>query len=220
LILKQSFQNSFEIKRLPKCHERTTCVFGVFLTLGLFSLIALAQEADRPSVSTPRPESSVRESQNINRDVAPAAVPENGHADSRAQFRTEIPYGENTLILLSDQRERGGDALYRVTGNVVITFLDMIITCNEAEYDEDTLRVSTLAETWFRQKRASLTASGALFDPGTQTVILHDASGYFYDTRGRSEREFFLTGGTVQHIKTNKLQIHWGAESSDSRHLP
>lgn len=129
----------------------------------------------------------------------------------KVRLRKEISYGENKLILLSDQRERVGEKRYRVTGNVVISILDMVVTCNEAEYNEDTLRVSTLDETWFRQKGVSLTASSAVFDPGTQTVILHDASGYFYDTQGRSEREFFLTGGMVQHIKMERLQIHWSA---------
>jgi hypothetical protein len=142
------------------------------------------------------------------------AHPDEGPKEPRIQTRLEIPYGENKLVLVSDRRVRAGGTLYRAAGNVVITFLDMRITCNEAEYDAKTLRVSTRGQTGFRRERVSLTSSGVEFDPGTKTVTLRDASGYFYDTAGRSDREFFLTGGTVQSLQSDKLQIYWGAEKN------
>ena len=138
-----------------------------------------------------------------------------GPKDSKMQFRKVIPYGEQRIVLISDQQERVEKTLYRATGNVVITFLDMILTCDEAEYDEETLHVSTRGETWFRQEKVSLTSSGVAFDFEAKAVILHDVSGYFYETSGRSDREFFLTGGMVQNIKADKLQINWGAKEID-----
>ncbi|MBN2243860.1 MAG: hypothetical protein JW793_14335 [Acidobacteria bacterium] len=135
----------------------------------------------------------------------PAESPE----EPGTQIRVELYYGEDKLVLVSDRQERAGGTLYRAAGNVVITFLDMRVTCDEAEYDGFTLRVSTRGETGFRGKRVSLTSSGVEFDPDAKTVILHDVSGYFYETSGRSDREFFLTGGMVQSIKSDRFQIDW-----------
>jgi hypothetical protein len=131
------------------------------------------------------------------------------------QSRLEISYGGNKLVLFSDTLEEAGGKLQRAKGNVTITFLDMVLTCEEAEYDEETLRVSTRNPTRFRSRKVSLTSSGATFDPLTETVTLRDASGYFYDTSGRSDREYFLTGGMSQNIKAPELDIHWGAEKKD-----
>jgi lipopolysaccharide assembly outer membrane protein LptD (OstA) len=129
--------------------------------------------------------------------------------------RIEIPYGENKLVLVSDRQEKEGETLYLATGNVVITFLDMILTCDEAVYDANTRRVTTMGETWFRRKRVSLTGSSAVFDPDKQSTTLYEASGYFYDTEGRSEREFFLTGGMVEYIQVDKIQIDWNPGKID-----
>jgi len=137
--------------------------------------------------------------------------PADSPKDFKAPLRKVIPYGEQRIVLISDQQERVGRTLYRATGNVVITFLDMVLTCDEAEYDVGTLHVSTRGETWFRQKKVSLTSFGVEFDFERKAVILHDVSGYFYETSGRSDREFFLTGGMVQNIRADELQIHWNA---------
>jgi len=141
--------------------------------------------------------------------------PDVGSRDPKTRFRREILYGGNKLVLISDRQEKAGKTLYRATGNVAITYLDMIITCDEAEYDEETLRVSTSGSTWFRREKVSLTSSRVEFNPDTRTIILYDASGYFYDTLGRSDREFFLTGGMVQNFKAEKLQIYWGTKKKD-----
>jgi hypothetical protein len=132
------------------------------------------------------------------------------YADSSgAQARKEIPYGEDKLVLIFDHQQRISGTLYLATGNVAITFRDMVIGCDKAEYDGKALRVKTHGKTRFRQDKVSLESSGAEFDFDTQSIILYDASGYFYDTIGRTDREFFLTGGMVQKIHADKLQIHW-----------
>jgi lipopolysaccharide assembly outer membrane protein LptD (OstA) len=131
------------------------------------------------------------------------------------QIRTEIPLDGNKLIIVSDRQESLGEGRYRAAGNVAITFLDMTITCNEVEYSRKTLQISTKGETAFRQPRISLTGSAVELDSVTKTVTIHNASGYFYDTAGRSDREFFLTGGMSQKIKAEKLEIHWGSEKKE-----
>ena len=135
--------------------------------------------------------------------------------NSRTQVRTEIPCGKDKLVLLSDKQERAGDTRFRATGHVVITFLDMVIGCDEAEYDGKTLRVSSRGQIYFTKEKMSLVGSGAEFDFDSQTIIFYDASGYFYDTSGRTDREFFLTGGLSQIITGEKLQINWGATKKD-----
>ena len=150
---------------------------------------------------------------------SPFAIKEENPAarleESGTQSRLEIPYSGDRLVLFSDRQAIAGGSIYRATGNVLITFLDMIITCNEAEYDEETLRLSTRGKTGFRQSKISLTGSALELDSDSQTVTVHDASGYYYDTLGRSDREFFLTGGMVKKFKSDVFQIHWGTEKKD-----
>lgn len=128
--------------------------------------------------------------------------------------RLEISYSGDRLVIFSDALETAGNNLHRAKGNVTITFLDVVLTCEEAEYDEVTMRVSSGDPTRFRSRRVSLTSAGAVFDPAAQTVTLKDASGYYYETSGRSDREFFLTGGMSRNIKAEKLDIRWGAGQS------
>ena len=137
--------------------------------------------------------------------------------DTAKQIRMEIPVRGNSLVIASDRQEAFEEGRYRAIGNVVITFLDMTITCSEAEYSQKTLRLSTIGKTGFRRPRISLTGSAVELDPESETVTIRDASGYFYDTAGRSDREFFLTGGMSRKIKAEKLQISWGAEKKDRR---
>jgi hypothetical protein len=132
------------------------------------------------------------------------------HTGLSEAIRLEIPHGEDRIVLVSDQRDKIGDTLYRVTGNVTIALRDMVMTCDAAEYGEESLLLRTIGRTRFRQKKLSLVSSGAEFDFGTQSIIFHDASGYFYDTSGVSDREFFLTGGLVQPINAEKFQVYWG----------
>jgi hypothetical protein len=148
----------------------------------------------------------------------PAETGERAAAGSEApekQSLWEISYGGKKLVIFSDARERAGGHLQRAKGNVTLTFLDMVLTCEEVEYDEETLRVTTFNPTRFRSRRVSLISSGATFDPVAQTVTLKDASGYFYETSGKSDREYFLTGGMSRSIQAETLDIRWGSESRD-----
>jgi len=139
-----------------------------------------------------------------------AFQPVDGSAAPETKSRLEILYGRNELVLTSEVRQKTGKSLQRAKGNVTITFLDMVLTCEEAEYDENTGRVSTGNPTRFRSRTVSLTSAGASFDPVAQTVRLKAASGYFYETSGKSDREFFLAGGMSQKIEAEKLEIYWG----------
>jgi hypothetical protein len=93
----------------------------------------------------------------------------------------------------------------------------MVVTCEDAEYDEENLQLKTHGQTRFRQEKLSLVGSRAEFDFDTQSIIFHDASGYFYETSGLSDREFFLTGGLVEQIHTGQYQVNWGTAN---KHKP
>ena len=64
---------------------------------------------------------------------------------SSTKIRREIPAGEDKLVLASDQMEDVSTTQFRASGNVVITLLDMTVTCDEAEYDAGTSRIITRA---------------------------------------------------------------------------
>lgn len=139
-----------------------------------------------------------------------------GSKESSAQIHRVIKSGELRIVLVSDQLEKLSETVLRATGNVTITVRDMVITCNEVEYDEAILKLKILGQTRFRRDKISLESSGAEFDFDTQSIIFHDASGYFYDTSGVSDREFFLTGGMVEPFNAEKFQIYWGTAVKDT----
>ncbi len=111
------------------------------------------------------------------------------------RVRTEIPYRDGTVVLVSDFQERTSKTRYRAQGSVEIAFQDIRITCDEAEYDEETQQGETHGQTRFSQNAQWLTCSRAEFDFGKQTGVFYDASGF-------TDREFLVRGSTV--LKTGK----------------
>jgi lipopolysaccharide assembly outer membrane protein LptD (OstA) len=57
---------------------------------------------------------------------------------ARERVRTEIPYREGTVVMLSDLQERLTKTRYRASGHVEITYQDIVLTGDEVEYDEQT----------------------------------------------------------------------------------
>ncbi len=118
---------------------------------------------------------------------------------SLEQVRSEIPYRDGTVVLLSDFQERVTRTRYRASGHVRITFQDMLITCDEAEYDEATRDGWAKGNIRFSQGRQWFSCSRAEFNFENQT-------GTFYDASGFTDQEFLVKGRTV--IKTGRDTYH------------
>jgi LPS-assembly protein len=116
-------------------------------------------------------------------------------AQTTERVRTEIPYREGTAVLVSDFQERVTKTRYRARGRVEITYQDMVITCDEAEYDEITREGLTRGPTRFSQKTQWLTCSRAEFNFASET-------GTFYDASGFTDQEFLIQGRTI--VKTGR----------------
>jgi LPS-assembly protein len=111
------------------------------------------------------------------------------------RVRTEIPYRDGTVVIVSDFQERVSKTRYRAQGHVEIAFQDMMMTADAAEYDEETRQGFTTGQTRFSQKTQWLSCSRAEFDFTNQTGVFYDASGF-------TDREFLVRGNTV--LKTGR----------------
>ena len=125
------------------------------------------------------------------RNALPASLQETGHA----QVRTEIPYSDGTVVLLSDSQRKVSRSRYRAEGHVTVYFQDMMVTGEEAEYDEETREGFMAGPARFSQGQTWLSCTRAEFNFGSQTGVFYGASGY-------SDQEFLLNGRTVR--KTGK----------------
>ncbi len=115
------------------------------------------------------------------------------------QVRSEIPYRDGTVVLLSDFQERVTRTRYRASGHVRVTFQDMLITCDEAEYDEATRDGWAKGNIRFSQGKQWFSCSRAEFNFENQTATFHDASGF-------TDQEFLVRGRTV--VKTGRDTYH------------
>ena len=93
------------------------------------------------------------------------------------QIRTEIIYRDGVVVLLADYQEKTKTS-HRVKGNIQITFKDLVLTGEEASYDEETREGSVSGKAHFSQKQQWLSCSRVEFNFATQTGIFYDASGY------------------------------------------
>jgi LPS-assembly protein len=109
------------------------------------------------------------------------------------RVHTEIPYRDGTVSLVSDFQERISKTTYRAKGHVEITYQDMVMSCEELEYDEVTREGFTRGPTRFSQNKQWLSCSRAEFNFANKTGVFYDASGY-------TDQEFMITGRTI--IKT------------------
>jgi LPS-assembly protein len=133
--------------------------------------------------------------------VAIMVVPGSGYPQAQSPQeapdlpRAAIPYKDGIVTLVSDESLRKEGTHFKATGHVRITFQDMVITCEGADYDEVTRQGSTSGPTRFTQKKAWLNSSRAEFDFGKQTARFYDASGF-------TDEEFLVQGKIV--IKTGR----------------
>ncbi len=119
------------------------------------------------------------------------------------RVRTEIPYREGTVILQSDFQERISKTRYRARGHVEIVYQDILVTCDEAEYDEATREAWTRGPTRFSQHQEWLTCSHAEFN-------FADRTGIFYDAQGFTDREFLIDGRTILKTGPETYRIQEG----------
>ena len=124
---------------------------------------------------------------------SPSSQSQSGSTQDRV--RTEIPYRDGNVVLLSELQERITKTRYRAKGRVEISFRDILITCDEAEYDEETREGFTTGTTRFSQNKQWFTCSRSEFNFSNQT-------GIFYETTGFTDQEFFITGRTI--LKTGR----------------
>lgn len=115
------------------------------------------------------------------------------------QVRTEIHYRDGIVVLLSDYQEKT-KSFHRVKGNIRITFDDIVLTGDEAVYDEETRGGSVSGQVHFSQKQQWLSCSRAEFNFATQTGSFYDASGY-------TDRDFLITGKTIRKIGPDTYRV-------------
>ena len=127
--------------------------------------------------------------------VAQSQEPAKGPLPPVGQARTEIPYRDGMVILHYDFLESITKTRYRIRGHVVITFRDMRITCEEAEYDEATREGTTTGPTRFSQNQQWFTCSRSEFNLAKQT-------GKFYEATGFTDQQYLVRGKTV--LKTGR----------------
>src|SRR5206468_3510465 len=76
---------------------------------------------------------------------------------AQERVRTEIPYRDGPVVIVSDYQERITRSRYRAQGNVVVTHNDVTVTADEVEYDEETRAGATRGKTRFAQGKQWLT---------------------------------------------------------------
>jgi LPS-assembly protein len=122
---------------------------------------------------------------------------------AQERVRTEIPYRDGTVVLVSDAQERLTKSRYRAAGRVEITFQDMVITADQVEYDEVTREGLAQGNVRFSQDRQWLACSRAEFDLSRQTAV-------FYDAKGFTDREFLVSGHKVLKTGPSRYIIEEG----------
>jgi LPS-assembly protein len=124
-------------------------------------------------------------------------------AGAEDRVRTEIPYQDGTVTLLSDFQERMTRTRYRAKGRVEITYQDMVVTADEAEYDEESRQGLTRGPTRFSQGKQWLTASSSEFDFLAQTALFRDASGF-------TDQQFLIEGRTIRKVARDRYVVEQG----------
>jgi len=119
------------------------------------------------------------------------------------RVRTEINYGDGTVVLLSDFQERVSKTRYRASGHVQVTYRDATLTCDKLEYDEETRIAETEGTTRFTQGSQYLTCSRAEYNFASQTGVFFDADGY-------TDREFLIKGRTILKTGPDSYKVDEG----------
>jgi LPS-assembly protein len=147
--------------------------------------------------------------------LAPATVMpalSNSGENGPEQVRTEIVYRDGTVTLISDFQEKIA-SLHRAEGRVRITFQDMIITGEEAGYDEVSRKGYIEGRVHFSQKEQWLSSSRAEFDFLTQTGTFHEASGF-------TDREFIISGEMIVKTGPDTYRVEDGSATTCDEDCP
>lgn len=129
-----------------------------------------------------------------------------------AQVRTEILYRDGIVVLVSDIQEKIR-TLHRAKGHVQMVFQDIVITGDEAEYDEETKEGFISGKVHFAQNQQWLSCSLAEFNFATQTGAFHNASGY-------TDREFLISGKTILKTGKDTYRIEQGTATACQDKVP
>jgi LPS-assembly protein len=129
------------------------------------------------------------------------------------QVRSEIPYREGKVILVSDFQERVSKTRYRAQGHVLITYQDIVMSGDVAEYDTETREGFTEGQTRFSQKQQWLVCFRAEFNLSTQTAVFYDASGY-------TDQQFSITGRTIRKTGPDTYTVESGAITACQQKVP
>jgi LPS-assembly protein len=119
------------------------------------------------------------------------------------RVRTEIPYRDGTVVLLSDFQERVARTRYRAVGRVEIVFKEITITCDQVDYDDETRKGMATGHVRFSQGQQWLTCSKAEFDFAGRTGTFYDASGY-------TDQQFMIRGRTIRKTGPDTYSIQDG----------
>jgi LPS-assembly protein len=119
------------------------------------------------------------------------------------QVRTEIQYRDGTVVLTSDSQKRISKSEYRAEGHVRITYQDVEVTGDEAQYNWETRDGSISGQVLFSQKEQWLKCSRAEFNFGTQTGTFYNASGY-------TDRQFHISSHTIAKTGPDTYKLEEG----------
>jgi LPS-assembly protein len=119
------------------------------------------------------------------------------------QVRTAIPYRDGTVTLVSDSLEILNKTRYRAKGHVQLTFQDIVVSGEEAQYNKETREAVIAGKIRFSQREQWLTCSRAEFNFGSQTGTFYDASGY-------TDRQFYVTGRTIRKTGRDTYTLEEG----------
>ena len=156
------------------------------------------------------------------------AVSECGFAQEPAasQFRerttTELPYRGGKVVISSDY-QKSDKTHHQAIGHVLITYQDIQITCDDAEYDEVTHKGSTSGKTQFTQGQQSFTCTRAEFDVSTETATFYDAVGHTDEGFNISGKKVLKTGHDTYELENGLLTScqekvpKWGFDVADAK---
>ena len=118
------------------------------------------------------------------------------------QVRTELRLRDDMVILTSDTQEKIGPR-YSARGNVRISYKDILVSGDAAEYNEETSTGFIVGKAHFSQKDQWLSVSRAEFDFAAQTGVFHDATGH-------TDKEFLISGRTIYKTGPDTYRIEDG----------
>ena len=129
------------------------------------------------------------------------------------QVRHEFPYRDGMVTLRADTISKSRESIYTASGKVFITFQDLAVSGDEAEYNEKTGEGVLTGHVRFSQKEEWLTCSRAEMNFSTQTGVFYNASGY-------TDRQFLISGRTIRKTGPDTYKAEEGIATTCKDKLP